>query len=387
MPVSPYFDNNVGAGWGPQGSAIQEMLNRDSQMAQKGADFLGNMAGGLAGGAIGAFQGKANPSVFGAETTPSQGASQGFWQNFNKYSGFNGNGGNSGGGGGGVGNMINSFANVGQSGSGNMNVKQLLEFGKAADSYRKAVQAGTPTLAGEDHMTFGLSDEEWQAKSALERGQIAAQANYAQVYNQKQSDLMLKAQEAQRYKEQAAAIAAEAEQIKNFRNAYAKASEPQSIPNPTLPGILPDMEFPGSPDVNKLAVEYLPPKYWGEAAQVSKADRGAHSVVEGKTQSGTPYVTFGNTFQFDPSSRAASGEPLESPDGNFYFDGHRWMKKPETQTPGDGPVESPDGKMFWDGKQWRQKRAPGILDSINPGGKPTGLGGAISNLFKIRQVK
>ena len=71
---SPYFNSNVGQGWGPQGSAIQQMLARDWQSSKEGFDALGKMGGAIGGGVVGGFQGHADPGVFGEGTTPGQGA-------------------------------------------------------------------------------------------------------------------------------------------------------------------------------------------------------------------------------------------------------------------------------------------------------------------------
>jgi hypothetical protein len=63
MP-SPYFNGNVGGGWGP-GQLNQALILQDRAMAQKGLTSLANMAGGAIGGGLatgtakGAFEGAA----------------------------------------------------------------------------------------------------------------------------------------------------------------------------------------------------------------------------------------------------------------------------------------------------------------------------------------
>ncbi len=164
---SPYFQGGGGAGgWGPPGGLAQIYEQRRQALKEAG-QTIGGLAGGLAAGGIGAFQGAANPGLLGKETK-SGGAFQGFLQNFQADQqrqpggGFSGllGGGRRGGGG------------MGADGAPNpdgMNVKQLMELDKASTSFRNAMKSSIPTTEGQDLRIFGMTDDEWKTAGARDR--------------------------------------------------------------------------------------------------------------------------------------------------------------------------------------------------------------------------
>src|ERR1039458_8852962 len=144
---SPYFNGSGGGVSFMPPHGLAEILSQREKDTVSELGSIGKVAGGLAAGGIGAFQGAANPGVFGGATpastdseggyvpatpgtSPASGAMQGFAANYQHAMGgggssfadmVQGNGPSSGGGGGGA----------------PPNFKQLQLQGKAADSMWK----------------------------------------------------------------------------------------------------------------------------------------------------------------------------------------------------------------------------------------------------------
>src|SRR5262245_27725469 len=176
MPSIYQVGGNVGANWGPPSGLVAAWAQRNQEM-EEAANASGGLAGGLAGGAIGAFQGAATPQVLGKETSLG-GAWQGFWQNVASQGGVGGGdigggvggfAGMLGGGGGEGGGGMSSFTGGGR-GGGAMNVMQLRQLNKTADSMRDFAKLMPEFSSQKDPRVFGKTDDEWKISSAMDKG-------------------------------------------------------------------------------------------------------------------------------------------------------------------------------------------------------------------------
>ena len=157
--ATPYFNSgNVGAQWGPP-PGLAAFREQQSRALAEAADSLGNVAGMIGGGAVGAFQGAASPEVFGAGTSKTSGAFQGFAQNVAAGQG----------GGGGMGGF-SSMINGGGGGGGTPNFKQLKQSGKDAESaFRTFANKGLGPDGKEQLKLGGMTFEEFENFGSREK--------------------------------------------------------------------------------------------------------------------------------------------------------------------------------------------------------------------------
>ncbi len=158
---SPYTNEGEGASYQIPGYAALLLANNAANT--QALDQIGNTAGALVAGGIGAYQGFKNPGAFGAGTTPTMGAIKAGAMNFNSF-GAPGTGSGTGG----APAEPSAFARLVSGGGAaapgsGVNFKQFAAMGKTADAVRGAIAASTPVVPGADSpKVFGFSDDEWQ---------------------------------------------------------------------------------------------------------------------------------------------------------------------------------------------------------------------------------
>lgn len=149
--MSPYFEvGNIS----PAGAPVAGLLAQRNNLNQDAVNSIARFAGQLAGGVTGAVQGATTPSTFGADTSTGMAALKGFEQN------------------------------VAPDANGGMNVKQLQQAGKAADSFRNMIKLGMPQVEGADQTpALGIDDDKWSTMSALDKYNVVGSAVKAQATN------------------------------------------------------------------------------------------------------------------------------------------------------------------------------------------------------------
>lgn len=375
---SPYFNSNVGQGWGPQGSAIQDMLARDWQASKEGFNFLGKMGGAIGGGVVGGIQAYNNPGVYGSKTidadgvpmqvdkfTPGQAARKGFFQNFASIY----NGGSGGDGASGIAGLIGG----GKSG-GTPNFKQLQQGGKAADSFREMIKIGMP-LAGEQEANVFGTDDEWKTLSATEKFSRVGQMFQAQQFQAAQLAYKRGLQDyAAQAQQMAAAKQAQTanQQIAPWLQSYAAATTPT----------------PGVPEqaLSRSAISTLPPTLPAVAAQPGQAPLQAAATASRNYPLATSAPQFDNTLS--ALSRAQqlaaipeSGGPPQILPGPFpntkIVTDARGRSTPQVvseQKPAEGYIEVPDPNDPVYGPKIKlplsqaMKDYPHLLERLKPGG-------------------
>lgn len=245
---SPYIGSNVGSNWGTPSNLAAMLYERDREL-QQSAGQIGKLAGAVGAGAVGAFQGAANPGVFGGGTSTGSGAMQGFAQNYAS----DWQGGQGGGGSGISGLMARGGDEGGSGGGGTPNFKQLQHAGKAADSMWKAAAEGMLTKGSEDVRAFGKTKEEWdtlgsQDKFAVIAGAIKGQQQKAvmQAYDAGQQHFAQAAQEMMARQQDMEAQRQRMEAEKSFAKGASLTAEPtaesvfhSALANPTAPSSAP----------------------------------------------------------------------------------------------------------------------------------------------------
>lgn len=169
---SPFFNSNVGGGWGPPANLAQVHAQRHQELQEAGK-AIGALAGSVGAGAVGAFQGANNPGVFGPTKdgqprSSTNGAFLGFAQNF---SASQGNG---------------------------PNVEQLKTGSKAAKGVFDFFAGQIPMAGDQEPNVFGMTKSQFDVAGARE--QIAwmqgltermQQQAAVQGYKKGQQDMML----------------------------------------------------------------------------------------------------------------------------------------------------------------------------------------------------
>lgn len=306
---SPYFDGgNVGAGWGPPAGLAQMLAQRDEEL-QNASKSIGKMAGGLGAGVVGAFQGAANPEVFGAGTSKSSGAFKGFAQNFVSDYG----GGGKGGGGGSAASGIGAL--MGQGGGSTPNFKQLAEAGKTADAFRKMMRASTPTLPGEDPNIFGMSDDQWNAAGSHDKaGVLQAYAQslktqgVQQGLEQGKANTLMALAHAKEYTDQAAQRSADT--TANAR--FAAMSRTGSFDGPGS-GLFGPIRSPVMPTVEQVSRAALANPDAPDARPFLAALARQQSAIPGETPGIARAVEGAPGYAYVPLSRNGSGTVISLP--------------------------------------------------------------------------
>lgn len=266
-------------------AGIAALIAQDRANVEQGLRTLGSVAGGIGAGAIGAAQAAASPETFGAGTSKGSAALQGFAQNYENAMNDQSSG---------VGALMGGRGRGGVAGGGGgTNFKQLQLAGKTADSFREMVKSQERVMPGQEASTLGVSDDQWKTMGALEKFSTVGQMFQAQQYQAAEQAYRKGLQDYARAAAQTQGIQADNAANSAFGNAVMTGQLARGGGAPVR-ATFEDVQ--GAALANPTA-----PAAQGLLQQMARnAGESRPTLAEGRTQSGTPYVTYGNSFQFDP---------------------------------------------------------------------------------------
>ena len=196
----------------------------------------------------------------------------------------------------------------------NGNLKQLQAWDKTFSSARDALYHSTPSVGDKAPKIMGYTDLEWKSMSSRQRvnvGQGFMQALAAQKIQQE----MASAQTMQRYHDMMTAGAMQSQQAS--QQAGGALSDYANLLNTSAP-LMPRPGMIDSTTGNYTPAAALAQSLRGRplataspqfdnslqafAKLAGSGDASRYTVKEGQTATGTPWVTYGHNFQFDPSA-------------------------------------------------------------------------------------